>query len=61
MTDEEAARQSRAKELEQQIEELSSGQTIDEAPDAAPQDENARDFIHRRMSELDKEKGTSKE
>jgi hypothetical protein len=58
--DDEAARKARAQRLREQIKQIESPKTEDEstAKEARPQPgESPRDFIHRKMRELDKKDG----
>lgn len=56
--DDRAAREARAEEIEQQIQELTTADPTEETPDETPRKESPRDFIHRRMSELEKDEET---
>lgn len=53
MTDEERSRIERAKRLREQVEKIVNPEP-EKASEKKEKSENPRDFIHRRMSELDK-------
>jgi hypothetical protein len=62
LSDDEAAQKARAEQLRKQIEQLTScGEESDDAAveTEAPKKESPRDFIHRRMKELEQDEGTS--
>ncbi len=56
--DDKKARQARAKKLQEQIDQLKAAERVKEEEAAAeakaPPDESPREFIHRRMAELER-------
>jgi hypothetical protein len=62
MPDEEAARKLRAKRLKEQIDRLVTpgNKPEDDAREEGPARENPREFIHRKMREWGKERGSSR-
>ena len=55
MSDEQA-RKARAERLRRQIRRMADGEPSKKAPDEASKPESARDFVHRRMRELNDKK-----
>jgi hypothetical protein len=60
-TDDSAARKAEADRLRQQIEQLKTGEeeTLPEELKPAPGHESPREFVHRRMAEIARQKRTS--